>query len=122
MGEAFFYQKNYQAAANSFREALQTVPEPSEKWTEVWGHIYLGKIFDLLGQRERAVNEYSKAKQTNDDTGSAQEVAESFLKKAYSEGSIAAQVPTGTTSPTSNAPAAINPDNRPVLKRRPDSP
>jgi tetratricopeptide (TPR) repeat protein len=122
MGEAFFYQKNYQAAANSFREALQTVPEPSEKWTEVWGHIYLGKIFDLLGQRERAVNEYSKAKQTNDDTGSAQEVAESFLKKAYSEGSIAAQVPTGTSSPSSNAPTAINPDNRPVLKRRPDSP
>jgi tetratricopeptide (TPR) repeat protein len=122
MGEAFFYQKNYQAAANSFREALQTVPEPSEKWTEVWGHIYLGKIFDLLGQRERAVNEYSKAKQTNDDTGSAQEVAESYLKKAYSEGSIAAQVPTGTQSPSSNTPAAINPDNRPVLKRRPDSP
>jgi tetratricopeptide (TPR) repeat protein len=124
MGEAFFYQKNYQAAANSFREALQTVPEPSEKWTEVWGHIYLGKIFDLLGQRERAVNEYSKAKQTNDDTGSAQEVAESFLKKAYSEGSIAAQVPTGTQSSPSNggSQSTINPDNRPVLKRRPDSP
>jgi len=52
MGEAFFYQKNYQASANAFREALQTVPEPSEKWTEVWSHIYLGKIFDLLGQRE----------------------------------------------------------------------
>jgi aminopeptidase N len=122
MGEAFFYQKNYQAAANSFRESLQTVPEPTEKWTEVWGHIYLGKIFDLLGQRERAVNEYSKAKQTNDDTGNAQEVAESFLKKPYSEGSIAASVPTGTSSPNSSAPTAINPDNRPVLKRRPDSP
>ncbi len=64
MGEAFFYQKNYQAAANSFRECLQNVPEPSEKWTEVWSHIYLGEIFDILGQRERAVNEYSKAKQT----------------------------------------------------------
>src|SRR5713101_5859046 len=73
MGEAFFYQKNYQAAANAFREALQTVPEPSEKWTEVWSHVYLGKIFDMLGQRERAVNEYSKAKQTNDDTGGAQQ-------------------------------------------------
>ena len=56
MGEAFFYQKNYQASANAFREALQTVPEPSEKWTEVWSHIYLGMIFDILGQRERAVN------------------------------------------------------------------
>ena len=69
MGEAFFNQKNYQASANAFREALATVPEPSEKWTEVWGHIYLGKIFDLLGQRERALNEYSKARQTNDNIG-----------------------------------------------------
>src|SRR5437763_12467374 len=90
MGEAFFYQKNYQAAANSFREALQSVPEPSEKWTEVWSHIYLGEIFDLLGQRERAVNEYSKAKQTNDNTGSAQETADRYLKKPYSEGAQSA--------------------------------
>jgi tetratricopeptide (TPR) repeat protein len=121
MGEAFFYQKNYQAAANAFREALQTVPEPSEKWTEVWGHVYLGKIFDLLGQRERAVNEYSKAKQTNDDTGGAQQVAESLLKKPYSEGAVSAAVPGGTGPAGSQEPAAV-PDNRPVLKRRPDSP
>src|ERR1700730_17110018 len=120
MGEAFFYQKNYQAAANAFREALQTVPEPTEKWTEVWSHIYLGKIFDLLGQRERAVNEYSKAKQTNDDTGNAQQVAESFLKKPYSEGAVSAAVP-GATGPSGTHPAAP-PDTRPVLKRRPDSP
>jgi aminopeptidase N len=121
MGEAFFYQKNYQAAANAFREALQTVPEPSEKWTEVWGHVYLGKIFDLLGQRERAVNEYSKAKQTNDDTGGAQAVAESLLKKPYSEGAVSAAVP-GGTGPAGSQPPAATPDNRPVLKRRPDSP
>jgi aminopeptidase N len=121
MGEAFFYQKNYQAAANAFRESLQTVPEPPEKWTEVWSHIYLGKIFDLLGQRERAVNEYSKARQTNDDTGNAQATAESFLKKPYSEGAVSAAVP-GGTGPSGTQPAAAPPDNRPVLKRRPDSP
>ena len=28
------------------------------KWVEVWAHINLGKIFDITGQRERAVNEY----------------------------------------------------------------
>jgi peptidase M1-like protein/tetratricopeptide repeat protein len=117
MGEAFFYQKNYQAAANAFRESLQAVPEPSEKWTEVWGHIYLGKIFDLLGQRERAVNEYSKAKQTNDDTGSAQMAADSFLKKAYSEGATTAGTPAGNTP---NPPVVIPPPasgERPVLKK-----
>src|SRR5580698_7197576 len=121
MGEAFFYQKNYQAAANAFRESLQAVPEPSEKWTECWSNIYLGKIFDLLGQRERAVNEYSKARQTNDDTGNAQATAESFLKKPYSEGAVSAAVP-GGTGPSGTQPAAAPPDNRPVLKRRPDSP
>jgi tetratricopeptide (TPR) repeat protein len=120
MGEAFFYQKNYQAAANAFREALQTVPEPPEKWTEVWGHIYLGKIFDLLGQRERAVNEYSKAKQTNDDTGGAQQTAEQLLKKPYSEGAVSAAVPGGTATPA--APQAPAAGDRPILKKRPDSP
>ena len=122
MGEAFFYQKNYQAAANAFREALQTVPEPSDKWTEVWSHIYLGKIFDLLAQRERAVNEYSKAKQTNDNTGGAQQVAEGFLKKAYSEGTATAAAPgaggTAITAPASIPPPAGN--DRPVLKKRSD--
>ncbi|MGC0773741.1 MAG: M1 family aminopeptidase [Candidatus Acidiferrum sp.] len=117
MGEAFFYQKNYQAAANSFRESLQAVPEPSEKWTEVWGHIYLGKIFDLLGQRSRAVNEYSKAKQTNDDTGGAQLEAERWLKKAYSEGGISAATPATGATPTAAAPTAPPAGDRPTLKR-----
>jgi tetratricopeptide (TPR) repeat protein len=114
MGEAFFYQKNFQAAANAFREALQAVPEPSEKWTEVWGHIYLGKIFDMLGQRARAVNEYSKAKQTNDDTGGAQAQAEALLKKPYSEGGAPAQATAADAKTPAAAPAA---DDKPTLKK-----
>ena len=117
MGEAFFYQKNYQAAANAFRESLQAVPEPSEKWTEVWGNIYLGKIFDLLGQRERAVNQYSKAKQTNDDTGGAQQEAERWLKKPYSEGGISAANPATGTTPASGTPPPPPAGDRPVLKK-----
>ena len=114
MGEAFFYQKNYQAAANAFRESLQGVPEPSEKWTEVWGHVYLGMIFDLLGQRERAVNEYSKAKQTNDNTGSAQEAADRYLKKPYNEGGAQAA---STAKPTGEAAPPTADDGRPHLKK-----
>jgi len=117
MGEAFFYQKNYQAAANSFRESLQAVPEPSEKWTECWSNVYLGKVFDLLGQRERSVNQYSKAKQTNDNTGGCQAEAERWLKKPYSEGGIPGAVTaTGSTPPTTT-PAAPPPSDRPVLKK-----
>ena len=87
MGEAFFYQKNYQAAANAFREATEGDLDPSYKWVEAWAHIYLGKIFDLTGQRERAVNEYRKAKETNDDTGGAQAEADQYLAKPYKEDS-----------------------------------
>jgi tetratricopeptide (TPR) repeat protein len=118
MGEAFFYQKNYQAAANSFREALQTVPEPSEKWVEVWSHLYLGEIFDLLGQRERAVNEYSKAKQTNDNTGGAQARAEQLLKKPYSEGGTLVATPAAPEplKPASALPTPASGD-KPVLKK-----
>jgi hypothetical protein len=120
MGEAFFYQKNYQAGANAFREALQTVCDAPEKWTEVWSHVYLGKIFDMLGQRERAVNEYSKAKQTNDDTGGAQQVADTFIKKAYAEGGTSISAPPAKDEPAKPVKADIPPPasgERPVLKK-----
>jgi tetratricopeptide (TPR) repeat protein len=85
MGEALFYQKNNQAAANAFRAALDGDLDPSYKWVEVWSHIYIGKIYDLTGQRERAVNEYSRAQHLKDDTGGAQAEAERLLKKPYGE-------------------------------------
>jgi aminopeptidase N len=122
MGEAFFVQKNYQAAANAFREALGTVPEPSEKWTEVWAHIYLGKIFDILGQRARAVNEYSKAKQTNDDTAGAQQVAEQFLKKPFTENMPNQGITASGATPGNVAPQNPPANDRPVLKKRDQTP
>ena len=81
MGEAFFAQRNYQAAANSFREAVNGDQEP--KWTMVWSHIFLGKVFDITGQRERAINEYRRALDTNDDTQGAQAEAEKYLNEPY---------------------------------------
>jgi aminopeptidase N len=127
MGEAFFYQKNYQAAANAFRESLQSVPEPSEKWTECWSHVYLGKVFDVLGQRERAVNEYSKAHQTNDNTGGCQDAAEQYMKKPYQENapnqgiSVAGSGADDTkpAKPSANIPAPAS-GEKPTL-RKPDS-
>jgi len=87
MGEAFFYQRNYAAAAQSFRDTLDAAVDLTTKWTEVWSHIYLGRIYDIQGDRTRAVNEYNKAKQTGDDTGGAQAEAEKSQRKAYTEGS-----------------------------------
>jgi tetratricopeptide (TPR) repeat protein len=81
IAEVFFLQQNWQAAANSFREALNGDLEP--KWTEVWAHINLGKIFDVTGQRDRAVNEYNLAIRTKDNTQGAQEEAAKYLKTPY---------------------------------------
>ena len=53
------------------------------KWTEVWAHIKLGKIFDVSGQRDRAVNEYNQAIRTRDNTCNAQEEAAKYLKQPF---------------------------------------
>jgi tetratricopeptide (TPR) repeat protein len=81
IAELFFLQNNYQSAANEFRAVLDGDLEP--KWTEVWSHINLGKIFDITDQRERAVNEYRLAVRTKDDTQGAIEEANKYIQAKY---------------------------------------
>jgi tetratricopeptide (TPR) repeat protein len=81
IGEVLFTQRNYQASVNAYRDALRGDGEP--RWTEVWSHIQLGKIFDVTGQRDRAVTEYRLAVQTNDNTQGAVNEARQYLQKAY---------------------------------------
>jgi len=83
VAEVFFLQHNYQAAANAYRECLNGDGEP--RWTEVWSHIQLGKIFDVTGQRERATNEYRQALQTNDNTQGALDEARKYLQKPFEQ-------------------------------------
>ena len=81
IAEVFYLQRNYQSAANEYREAINGDNDP--KWTEVWSHLGLGKIFDITGQRERAVNEYRQALQTNDNTQGALDEARKYLGTPY---------------------------------------
>jgi tetratricopeptide (TPR) repeat protein len=81
IAEVFFLQRNYQSSANAYRESINGDGEP--RWTEVWSRVQLGKIFDITGQRERALNEYRQALQTNDNTFGALEEARKYLQKAY---------------------------------------
>jgi len=83
IGEVLFNQRNFQAAANAYRDALRGDGDP--RWTEVWSHIALGKIFDVTGQRDRAVNEYRQAVQTNDNTQGALNEARLYLQKPYTK-------------------------------------
>jgi aminopeptidase N len=83
IAEVFFLQRNYQAAANSYRSSLNGDGDP--RWTEVWCHLQLGKIFDITGQRERATNEYRQALQTNDNTQGALEEARKYMQKPFEQ-------------------------------------
>ncbi len=81
LAEVFFEQFNLQSAANSFRDALNGDRDP--KWIEVWSYIYIGKIYDVLGQRQRAMAEYNKAVNTKDDTNGAQAEAKKWLSTPF---------------------------------------
>jgi hypothetical protein len=83
VAEVFFLQKNYQAAANAYRDSLNGDGDP--RWTEVWSHVQLGKIFDVTGQRERATNEYRQALQTNDNTQGALDEARKYMQKSFEQ-------------------------------------
>jgi aminopeptidase N len=81
LAETFYDQFNLQSAANSFRDALNGDKDP--KWIEVWCYVYLGKIYDILGQRQRAMAEYNKAINTKDDTNNAQAEAAKWLAAPF---------------------------------------
>jgi len=83
LGQIYLRLHNYNAAAEEMRAALDGNLQP--KWIEVWAHLTLGMIFDATGQRDRALNEYQRALQTKDDTQGAQEQANQYIKKPYSD-------------------------------------
>ncbi|HMD97485.1 MAG TPA: M1 family aminopeptidase [Terriglobia bacterium] len=83
LAEVFFRLRNYNAAAEELRAALGGDLDP--KWVEVWAHLTLGKIFDVTGQRDRALNEYQRALQTNDNTQGALDEANKYMSKPYAE-------------------------------------
>ena len=81
IGQVHFLEGNWSPAANEFRESLNGDLVP--KWTEVWSHIYLGKIFDVSDQRERALNEYRQAARTKDNTQGALDEAAKYTATKY---------------------------------------
>jgi tetratricopeptide (TPR) repeat protein len=81
LGEIHFKLRNYNAAMEEFRRGLDGDLNP--KWIEVWSHLKLGQIFDVTGQRDRALNEYQRALQTNDNTQGALDEANRYIQKPY---------------------------------------
>jgi hypothetical protein len=83
LGQTYFEQHSYSNAANSMRDSLNGDLKP--EWVETWAHIYLGKVYDVLGQRQRARAEYQKAVNTQVDFEGAQAEARKYLDEPYSK-------------------------------------
>ncbi len=83
MGQIYFLLRNYNAAADELRAALDGDLKPH--WIEVWAHLTLGEIFDATGQRDRAINEYQKALQTHDNSQGALNLANRYIQKPYTQ-------------------------------------
>jgi tetratricopeptide (TPR) repeat protein len=81
IAELHLQQREYQASVNAFRDALRWDGDPA--WTKVWSYIQIGKVFDITGQRERAVAQYRLAIQTGDDTDGASDQARELLERPF---------------------------------------
>jgi len=85
-GEELLKQRNLQEAAIEFYAVARGDHDPA--WTVVWSHIELGRTFDATGQRDRAIQEYQRALDTNDDSFDALAVANTYLTKAPSRDEV----------------------------------
>ncbi|MBI2821646.1 MAG: tetratricopeptide repeat protein, partial [Acidobacteria bacterium] len=83
LGEVFFEQANTQSASNAFRDALNGDLQP--QWVEPMSRLHLGKIFDILGERQRALAEYQKVINAKDNTFSAVEEAEKYSREPFTK-------------------------------------
>lgn len=141
LGLVFYEQFNYNSAQNTFRDALNGNQKPA--WVVAMCYLYMGKVFDVLGQRQRAVAEYNKSINTGDDSHGAIAEAQKYLAQPFTrkktfltgkEGSPAAAPgeppadaakpePDASNQPSSATPAqpGPNPAEKPV-QPGPDSP
>ncbi|MEJ2147016.1 MAG: tetratricopeptide repeat protein [Acidobacteriota bacterium] len=83
LGQAYFEQHSYSNAANSMRDCMNGDLKP--EWVETWAHIYLGKVYDVLGQRQRAKAEYQKALNTKIDYNGAQAEARKYFDEPFTK-------------------------------------
>jgi aminopeptidase N len=81
IGLLYMEQRNWQKARDAFTETVNGDLEPS--WLEVWSYIKRGNAWDAEDNRDRAVAEYNKAKDTGGSYNGAQQAAEKYLGQPY---------------------------------------
>jgi tetratricopeptide (TPR) repeat protein len=81
IGLLYIEQRNWQKARDAFTEAVNGDLDPG--WLEVWSYIKRGNAWDAEDNRDRAVAEYNKAKETGGNYNGAQQAIEKYLGQPY---------------------------------------
>jgi aminopeptidase N len=81
IGLLYMEQRNWQKARDAFTETVNGDLEPS--WLEVWSYIKRGNAWDAEDNRDRAVAEYNKAKDSGGNYNGAQQAIEKYLGQPY---------------------------------------
>ena len=73
-------QRQPGAAIGDFQEVLDTSKDPR---TLAWSHIYLGRLYDIMPDREKAVAEYQAALIVRDAQPDTKAAAEEGIKRPF---------------------------------------
>jgi tetratricopeptide (TPR) repeat protein len=79
-------QRQPGAAIGDFQAVLDTSKDPR---TLAWSHIYLGRLYDIMPDREKAVSEYQAALIVRDAQPDTKAAAEAGIKRPFVAPSVA---------------------------------
>ena len=95
IGTTYLVEKKYDLAGEYFAKAAATIkdnPEiPPARWA-VWAIVRLGNVYDLKGERAKAVELYKEAKAYPDDWGFSESI-KNYLKRPFAETELPGTLP-----------------------------
>ncbi|MCG2725781.1 MAG: hypothetical protein L6420_05925 [Elusimicrobia bacterium] len=89
----YLVEKNLNEAEKYFSKAADTLKEKdiAPRWA-VWSIVRIGNIYDLRGDRKKAIKYYDKALSYEDEWGFAEDIKK-YLKYPFTEKNIPCQLP-----------------------------
>lgn len=97
-------QREPGAAIGDFQQVLDTSKDPR---TLAWSHIYLGRLYDVNQERQKAVVEYQAALKVRDAAPDTKTAAETGLKQPFTAPKVEHQ-----TAPDDNDDAPLDPSGK----------
>lgn len=89
-------QRQPGAAIDDFQAVLDTSKDPR---TLAWSHIYLGRLYDIMPDRQKAVAEYQAALTVRDSQPDTKAAAEAGIKQPFVAPKVEHQAPDDDNTP-----------------------